>query len=78
MHTDLFPNGPSDFDFDFPGLDLSRNGDLFQVRPCCLGCWRVLKALILLVLRSQLMKWRLDRIKTVFVISQRLVIDERI
>lgn len=77
MHTDLFPNGPNDFDFDFPGLDLPRNGDLFQVRPCCLGCWRVSKALIFLVLRSQLMKWHLDRIKTVFVISQRLGTDEQ-
>ncbi|XP_077082520.1 strawberry notch homolog 2b isoform X1 [Siphateles boraxobius] len=34
MITDLFPNGISDFDFDFPTLDLSRNGDLSQELPC--------------------------------------------
>ncbi|XP_056112446.1 protein strawberry notch homolog 2 isoform X1 [Rhinichthys klamathensis goyatoka] len=34
MHTDLFPNGISDFDFDFPTLDLSRNGDLSQDLSC--------------------------------------------
>ncbi|XP_067271979.1 si:ch73-63e15.2 [Pseudorasbora parva] len=33
MHTDLFPSGYSDFDFDLSSLDLPRNGDS-QDLPC--------------------------------------------
>lgn len=45
MHTDLFPNGLSDF--DLPSLNLTQNEDLPLVRPCCSGHWLILEALIL-------------------------------
>ncbi len=62
MHMDLLPSGL--IDFDFPILNLTQNEDLPPVRPCCLGRWHVLEALILFGLCSRLMQWHLDGMKT--------------
>ncbi len=71
MHMDLLPSSLSDF--DFPSLNLTPNEDLPLVRPCCLGRWHILEALILFGLRSRLMKWRLDGMKSGLLIDLVLI-----